>query len=59
VTTLAKSEVDPKSSMPNRVDPDHLSRNLLVHPPCAADFPVEVAEKFDFRPLRAKNKKIK
>ena len=27
--------------------PDHWSRNLLIHPPGDAEFPAEVAEKFD------------
>ena len=29
------------------VPPDHWSRNLFLHPPSDADFPAEVAEKFN------------
>ena len=27
--------------------PDHWSRNLFIHPPSDAEFPAEIAEKFD------------
>ena len=44
---LRESWVSDVRAGPHCKPPDHWSRNLLIHPPGDAEFPAEVAEKFD------------